>query len=69
MPENESMEGGDHLDEQCRSIDEDMIELHAMGRLREGSISRHLDTCDTCRARVADHRAYIETLKRGLQDT
>jgi hypothetical protein len=53
---------------ECSAIDEETIELHALGRLEEGPIRQHLDTCDSCKARVAEHRAYIEVLKRGLSE-
>jgi len=50
----------------CRQIDEDTIELHAMGRLEKGSLSEHLDQCSFCRDRVAEHRSYISALKHSL---
>jgi hypothetical protein len=48
-------------------IDENSIELHAMGRLTDESLRQHLDTCDFCRVRVAEHRAWIDDLKWALQ--
>jgi|HubBroStandDraft_5_1064220.scaffolds.fasta_scaffold63508_1 hypothetical protein len=51
----------------CRKIDEEAIELHAMGRLNENSVRQHLDTCEFCRERVAEHRSWIEDLKWGLR--
>jgi len=52
----------------CSQIDENTIELHAMGRLQENSIRQHLDSCDVCKGRVVDHRSWIEDLKRGLRE-
>jgi hypothetical protein len=52
----------------CGTVDEDTIELQAMGRLQSSSVRQHLDTCNFCRARVAEHRAWIEDLKRALQE-
>jgi len=54
-------------DETCRTIDEEVIELQAMGRLSNHSVREHLDTCEFCRERVAEHRSWIEDLKWTLQ--
>jgi uncharacterized protein YlaI len=51
----------------CNSIDEDTIELDAMGRLENGFIRTHLRACHTCRERVSEHRAWIECLKASLR--
>jgi hypothetical protein len=50
----------------CCQIDEDTIELHAMGRLKSGAVSEHLDQCCFCRDRVAEYRSYLIVLKHGL---
>jgi hypothetical protein len=52
----------------CGNIDDETIELHAMGRLEEGSLRRHLDSCDSCRAKVAEQRSFIEDLRRCLRE-
>jgi hypothetical protein len=53
--------------EACRRINEETIELHAMGRLNDDSVRQHLDTCDFCRERVAEHRSWIKDLKWTLR--
>jgi hypothetical protein len=50
----------------CRQIDQDTIELHAMGRLKTGSVREHLDKCSFCCDRVAQYRLYLSVLKHGL---
>jgi hypothetical protein len=45
---------------------EEAIELAAMGRLRSENLQTHLDQCSECTDRVAEHRAWIATLKYGL---
>jgi hypothetical protein len=52
--------------ERCEWVDEEMIELHAMGRIEDGFVRAHLDYCNSCIARVVESRLWIETLKRGL---
>jgi len=49
-------------------IDDDIIELHAMGRLKDAALREHLDTCESCRARVEEYRAWIALLKKALQE-
>ena len=51
----------------CKWVDEEIIELHAMGRIQDGFVRDHLDYCNSCIARVAEVRLLIETLKRGLR--
>ena len=51
----------------CNSIDEDTIELDAMGRLENGSIRRHLRACHVCRERVSEHRDWIDCLSASLR--
>jgi uncharacterized protein YlaI len=60
------MEPSETPSPECSAIDEDTIELHVMGRLEEGPVREHLDNCESCKLRVAKHRAWIEDLKRGL---
>jgi hypothetical protein len=55
-------------DDICNDIDDETIELHAMGRLQDGPIRRHLDTCDICRERVSKYRAWIEELKQAIKE-
>jgi anti-sigma factor RsiW len=49
-------------------IDDDIIELHAMGRLKDAALREHLDTCESCKARVENYREWIELLKQALQE-
>jgi hypothetical protein len=51
----------------CGEIDEAAIELYAMGRLENGSVRKHLDTCAFCQGRVAEHRSWVEDLKTALE--
>ena len=53
---------------ECVGIDDEAIESYSLGRLEEGPIRQHIDICAACHARVAEHRAYLEDLKRGLKD-
>jgi hypothetical protein len=62
------MEGSENPKPECNAIDEDTIELHAMGRLEDGPIRQHLETCDFCKARITEQKAYLEILKRGLNE-
>jgi len=55
-------------DDICDDIDNETIELHAMGRLPDGPVRQHLDTCEVCLARVAKYRAWIEDLKHALRE-
>ena len=52
----------------CVYIDDETIELNAMGRLQSGVVREHLETCKSCRERVTEYREYIEVLKRGLSE-
>ncbi len=52
---------------ECKWIDDDLIELHAMGRVEDGFVREYLDYCASCIARVAAVRVWIETLSRGLR--
>jgi hypothetical protein len=54
-----------HVDT-CRGVDEDTIEFHAMGKLRDPAVIQHLESCISCQKRVAEHRSWIKDLKRGL---
>ncbi len=54
--------------EVCKWVDEDIIELQAMGNLEDGFIREHFDYCKSCEARVLESRKWIEKLKRGLRD-
>ena len=51
----------------CKWVDEEIIELHAMGRIRDHSVRQHLDYCTSCVARVVDARIWIDKVKRGLR--
>lgn len=55
-------------DDICNNIDDETIELHAMGRLQDGPIRQHLDACEFCRARVAKYRSWIEGLKQAIKE-
>jgi len=52
----------------CAEIDEDAIELHVMGKMTDSPVRQHLETCESCRVRVAEYCAYIEILKRALRE-
>ena len=52
--------------EDCKWVDDDIIEHHALGRLQDSFIREHLDYCPSCAARVAESRQWIEKLRRGL---
>ena len=51
----------------CKWVTDEIIELHAMGKIQDGFVREHLDYCNSCIARVAAVRLWIETLKRGLR--
>jgi len=51
----------------CANIDEDTIELHAMGKLSDGTSLRHIASCETCQSLVAENRMYIDSIRRGLR--
>jgi hypothetical protein len=53
---------------QVWEIDDETIELHAMGRLKDPAIRLHIDTCKSCTVRVVDCRRWIADLKRVLAD-
>jgi uncharacterized protein YlaI len=59
-------QGGE--DDLCGHIDDETIELHAMGRLRDGPIRQHLDACEICRERVSKYRSWIEDLKHAIRE-
>ncbi|HLX46068.1 MAG TPA: hypothetical protein VKR43_21635 [Bryobacteraceae bacterium] len=61
MTPDESLEGT------CGQIDDEAVELHVLGRLENGSVRTHLDTCPVCRERVAEQRSWIEDLKTALE--
>ena len=52
----------------CKWVDEEIIELHAMGRLEDGFIREHFEYCKSCAARSIESRLWIEILRRGLRD-
>jgi hypothetical protein len=49
------------------AIDDETIELHAMGRLKDSAVRQHVDTCTSCTARVVERRQWIADLKRVLR--
>jgi hypothetical protein len=53
--------------EDCQWVDDDIIELHAMGRIRDNFVREHLDCCPSCIARIAGARVWIDRLMRGLR--
>lgn len=55
-------------DDICGDIDDETIELHAMGRLQDGPVRQHLDACEVCRARVSKYRSWIEDLKEAIRE-
>jgi len=52
----------------CNAIDEETIELYVMDRLEEGPAREYLETCDFCKARVAEYRTYLKELKCNLRE-
>ena len=48
-------------------IDDDIIELHAVGRLQDYALRQHLDTCGDCRSRVSEYRSMINELRQALE--
>jgi predicted anti-sigma-YlaC factor YlaD len=48
------------------AFDDETLERHAMGRLADVVVREHLDSCQSCRARVAERRQWISDLKRVL---
>jgi hypothetical protein len=52
----------------CGEIDDDAIELHVMGKMTDSPVRQHLETCESCKVRVAEYRAYIEILKQALRE-
>jgi len=59
---------GEEPTHECPGIDEEVIESYVFGSLGEGPVSRHIHTCNACQSRVAECRAYIDALKRGLKE-
>ena len=53
--------------DRCKWVDDEIIELQAMGRTQDSCIREHLGHCNSCVARVVESRLWIETLKRGLR--
>lgn len=47
-------------------LNEEAIELAAMGRLHDAKLQQHLSVCASCTKRVAGHRAWISALKCAL---
>lgn len=52
----------------CPGIDDEVIESHVLGKLGESPVTQHIDACEACQVRVAECRAYIDALKRGMRD-
>jgi anti-sigma factor RsiW len=52
----------------CREIDDDVIELHVRGKMTDSPVRQHLETCESCKVRVAEYRAYIQILKQALRE-
>jgi hypothetical protein len=47
--------------------DDEVIELHAMGRLQDAGLRHHLDTCTSCSTRVTERRQWIADLNQALR--
>ncbi len=47
---------------------DEIIELHALGRLEDPELRSHLDTCRECRARVIKYGEYLEALRYALRE-
>jgi len=63
-----SMEAINRPDGACREIDDDTIELHVMDKVIDSPVRQHLETCESCKVRVAEYRAYVEILKQALRE-
>ena len=50
------------------NIDDETIELHAMGRLEDATLLKHLETCVHCRERVTEHQAIVAALRQALEN-
>jgi anti-sigma factor RsiW len=50
------------------NIDDETIELHAMGRLEDATLRKHLDTCTRCQERVVEHQAIVAALRQALDN-
>jgi anti-sigma factor RsiW len=57
----------DHERPSCE-FSEEIIELHAMGRLTDAAARAHLESCNSCLARVARSRSFISDLKQALRE-
>ena len=62
------MTPGDKPQVACTEIDDETIERYVMGRLEDGPTKQHIEACAFCLARVDEHRAYLDDLKRGLRE-
>jgi hypothetical protein len=51
----------------CDGIDDHEIELYVMGKLEDGPVLAHLDTCPVCKPRVAECRDYVAAMKKALK--
>lgn len=51
----------------CEAIDDHLIELYVMGKLDDGEVSTHLQTCALCARRVAETHEYVLLIQQGLQ--
>jgi hypothetical protein len=58
----------DHVKASCADIDDDAIELYAMGKLQDSALVEHLGSCEMCAQRLASAREYIALMKRALED-
>lgn len=52
----------------CQDISDDGVETYVMGKLQVDEIESHLESCQTCKSRVADWRDYIAAMKAGLRE-
>jgi hypothetical protein len=52
----------------CQDISDEDVEAYVMGKLQVDEIRPHLETCQTCKKRVADWRSYIAAMKTVLRE-
>jgi hypothetical protein len=52
----------------CNQIDEAILDEVVMGRSRDAELIAHLGTCLPCSRRLVDHHAWVEDLRRALQE-
>ena len=52
----------------CGQINDETLELEALGKLHIDVVRQHLVRCRKCRHHVANHRKWISALKLALRE-